>query len=357
MTRTKKIVLLTIVILLIVVVSSAAWLYTGQNNRPGHSTAAKSITSQKKITVKLQKPTIKTIPTIVTTTGTLLANQKVVITAKVSGYITKINFKPGQYVKAKQVLIQLDNRKEQEALAVAKDKLALAKSGFDKWKKLYKKGLAKYQYFYQYKTTYEQALDSYQMDKINLANKTIRAPFAGYIGARNISAGNYVEPGNTLATLVDKHILRVNYTLPSRYAPRVKLGQTLRLQATNQPNKKFKAKVNFIAPLIDINSQTILIRALFDNKKSELKPGQSVTITQRLGQHRAMLVPTNSVYASIAGYHVYSVKDGKAVEIPVKIGERFKHYTEILKGLSAKQSVIVAGATNLKAGSAVKIVK
>ena len=122
------------------------------------------------------------------------------------------------------------------------------------------------------------------------------------------------------------------------------------------PGLTLQAKVSFIAPSVDSNSQTIQVQAILDNHENTLKPGQFVNVAQTLGmQSNAILVPEDSVIADLNGNHVYMVKNNKAVSVPVTLGERIYGKVQITKGLKAGDQIITKGQLLLKNGSQVKV--
>ena len=308
------------------------------------------------IPVKLSTVKMTDLPTIATANGTLTANQSTYISAKVSGYVTAINYKEGQYINTGTTLIQLDNSKEKDNLVAAKTAAELSKLQFQRNKKLYKRHLIKQDDLYNSKVINQQKQATTVSDANDLANKTIVAPFSGYVGAKTISVGDYIQAGSKLVKLVDTRLLRIDYSLPSRYLSQLHLGQGVTVTSNVFPSTSFVAQVSYIAPTVDSISQTIEVHALLNNKNNLLKPGQFVKIQQQVGAiQKALLAPTQSVIASLNNYYVFTVKNNKAVKVPVKLGRRFAETIEVTSGLKADEKIVVAGQNQLKSGSKVKI--
>lgn len=320
-----------------------------------HATQPKTITSPSLVELSAVKTTL--IPNTATATGNLVANQSTIVSPKTNGYVTAIDYQEGEHVKAGQVLIQLDNQSEKENLKSAETALALSQLQYDRNRHLLKRGLITHDVYYNAKVAYQKNQAAVTTDKTNLANKTITAPFDGIIGARNISVGDFVSAGSKLTNLVDIAKLRVEYSLPTIYLSQLKLGQSIIVTPSDLPNEKFIGKVSYISPSIDPETQTITVHAVLNNKNNELKPGEFVNITQKLGPpKKAILIPTQSLFASLKGYYVYSVKNNKAIKIPVHIGKKFENTTEITKGLSQGNEIVVAGQQYLSENKPVKII-
>lgn len=306
--------------------------------------------------VELNPVEVTNIPIIVTATGNLVANQSTNISPKVAGYVTKILFKDGEFVKSGTILIKLDASKEINGLASAKAEAKMSQLQYNRDEKAYKKGLILQSVIYQDKVTNEKNQALVKTDQTLLDDMDLAAPFSGYLGAKTFSLGDYVTAGQKLVSLVDKQHLKVVYSLPSFYAPKLKIGQRVIITANFLPDFTLPAKVTFIAPSVDSNSQTIEVQAILDNSQNELKPGQFVNVKQTLGtQKNAILVPEDSVKADLNGHHVFEVKNNKATSVPVTIGERVYGKVQITQGLKTGDRIITKGQLLLKDGGKVKI--
>ena len=294
-------------------------------------------------------------PNQINTTGNLVAKQSTMISSKVSGFVTSINYNEGDKVHSGTLLVQLDNRNEKNALASAKATADLNALQYQRDTKLLKRGLIQQETYYKAKVDNETSQALLLKAESDLSDKSIRAPFDGTIGALTISIGDYISAGNPIVSLVDTSHLRVEYSLPAHYQDQITLGQMVSISNPNTNGSNITGHVSFIAPEIDTNSQTISIHALIDNSDNTLKPGGFVKIEQTLGKPRPILVvPTTSIIASLNGYYVYTIEDNKAVKTPVQIGQSLKNVTEIRSGLSKNQQIIVAGQEQLQPGSLVQ---
>lgn len=307
--------------------------------------------------VELTPVKVTDIPLTATAAGTLIANQQTDISPKVGGYITKILFSEGDFVKAGATLIQLDNEKETNDLSAAKADAALSQLQYDHENKAFKRGLILQDQVYNAKVTNEKNEAIVQADQSALDDMTLTAPFSGYVGSKNVSVGDYVSPGQKLVTLVDQQHLLVKYTLASQLAPQLKVGQTATITASFLPGKTFTGQVNFVSPYIDPDSQTIEVHVVLDNAQGDFKPGEFVAITQTLGTlSHAILVPENSVFATMNDYHVFVVNNNHVKSIPVKTGEHIAGQVQIISGLTAKDAVISVGQDQVKDGDLIKVV-
>jgi len=307
--------------------------------------------------VELSTITEADMPRTTSTVGNLRAHQQTDISAKVGGYISKILFKEGDIVTAGTVLIQLDDAKEKNDLRAAASDAALSQLQYEHDYKAYKKGLLLQEQIYNTKVTNEKNQAIVKSDQTALTDMALTAPFSGEVGSQNINLGDYVTPGQKLVTLVDQKSLRVDYALPSQFAPQVKVGQSVIVTADGLPNKIYPASVTFVSPIIDRDSQTIAVHALLNNDNGDLKPGQFVDVHQTLGTlPHALLVPEQSVLAAENGYHVFTVTNNHAVAVLVKIGEHFMGKVQIVAGLKPNDQIITTGQNQIKDNDPVKVV-
>lgn len=346
MKKSNKITLIGIAALVCVVV--LIFVFPHKRAKPAPSDPA--------TLVALSPVEMTNIPIVATATGNLIANQSTNISPKVAGYVTKILFNDGEFIKNGTPLIELDASKQADDLASAKAEAAMSRLQYERDLHAYKKGLILQSVVYQEKVTNQKNQALVKTSKTLLDDMDLTAPFSGYLGAKTFSLGDYVTAGQKLVSLVDKQHLKVVYSLPSFYAPKLKVGQSVIITADFLPGLTLPAKVTFIAPSVDANSQTIQVHAMLDNRQNQLKPGQFVNVKQTLGMQRhAILVPEDSVTADLSGHHVFIVKNNKAVALPVNIGERVYGKVQITTGLKAGDQIITKGQLLLKNGSNVKV--
>lgn len=320
-----------------------------------HHTKTPKTSVSPAVSVRVAKPLQQNLTQTTTTTGSLIADKSTIITPRASGYITAISFQEGQTVKAGQVLFQLDSQTQQNALTAAEASFALSKLQYDRDAQFLKKGFITQDLYYAAKVALKQNQAKLQDAQTDLANRTITAPFDGTVGGLSVSLGGFVNPGNTLTTLVDNNHLRAEYALPVKNLNQIQPNQPVTIFDSAKKNK-ITATVSYISPSIDSLTQTIHIHANIDNTAHIFKPGEFVTIMQTIGtQQQTLLVPEQSVLASINGYHVFVVKNKKTIKTPVKIGDHINGNVIITSGLTAVDEVIIAGENQVKDGVSVSL--
>lgn len=307
--------------------------------------------------VAVSPVTVASLPLSVQTTGTLVANQQTTISPKVGGYIKGIHFQEGEWVSAGAVLLTLEANKEQQAYRSAVAEATLDRATYHRYLKLRQSGAIAQQEIDQYQAKFKQSTAAQKSAEAALKDMELVAPFAGYVGARSVSVGNYVNVGQNLLSLTDTNELRIEYSLPSRYVSLLKLQQPVTMQADYLPGQVFHAVVSYVSPFVDANTQTIEVHARFDNHEQKLKPGQSINIAQTLGQEsHALLIPADAFTSSMNGDYVYEVENNKVITVPIVVGDHYQDKIVVLKGVSEKELIITEGQFQVKAGQIVRVV-
>jgi len=321
----------------------------------------KSSTTQKgsvnqTIAVQIQKPKVMQLAQNITVVGSIYAPKQTFITPQNNGYITKILFKEGQFVKANAPLIILDSTKLKAQLAADESAELTSQHQYVADKKLAKKGYAAIQDLEQARSDYQAKASAVTQDKKLLSENTLRAPFSGYLGSKTISVGNYVTAAQQLVEIVDRDHLRVKYGIPETDADNIQLGQTITIKNPYLRKDIFKASINYIAPAINTDTRTISVHANIDNTKHLLTPGQFVSVIQPLSHpESALFIPEDALLRSIDGFYVYTLKNNHAIQTKVKPGIHQKGFVQIMMGLTANSDVITQGQFQLKNNQAVKL--
>ncbi len=189
-----------------------------------------------------------------------------------------------------------------------------------------------------------------------LSDTVLVAPFAGAVRERHATAGQIVAAGQPVVTLVRMHPLRLRLAVPERAATRVRPGQEVRVRVGGDPTV-FPGRVARLSPAIEESNRTLMIEAEVPNEGSVLRPGTFASAEIVISSDRPIVVVPSSAVVTLAGIEkVITVDDGKAVEKRVRTGRRFEAGTEIVEGVSAGESVVIEPG-NLVGGQPVKVVR
>lgn len=288
--------------------------------------------------------------------GTLEANEQVKLNSETQGLVTKIYFKEGANVKKGELLLKMNDADLQAQLkkAIANKKL---KDDNAKRNEILLKKEAISQSDYDISMNELNAIDADIEYLKEMIRKTeIRAPFSGTIGLRYISTGAYLTPNTTVATLEDESQLKLAFSIPEKYAMKVKVGDDITFSVSGS-DEIYKAKIYAREASVSDQTRAINMRALCGNTQRKLMPGLFASINLKLGSERAsFMIPTQAMVPVLKGQKVYLVKGDSAVEQLIKTGFRSETQIEVLAGLTNGDSLIVDGIMYMKSGVKVKAI-
>jgi membrane fusion protein (multidrug efflux system) len=291
--------------------------------------------------------------------GSIAANEMVEIKSETDGTVQDIPFTEGQPVEKGQLLIQLDETKLAAALAEAESNFKLSQANFERSKQLFRDKLISQQEYDQAAATFDVNRATLDYRKRELKDARIYAPFAGIIGARNISPGQVIAKNTVLSWLVDLDPVKVELNVPERFLGQVSVGQTLDLKVAAYPTNRFQGKVYFVAPSVDSNMRTTLVKAEIANPDHRLKPGMFANLDLAVQvRENAIVIPEVALSQILDGNRamVFTVGSNSMAQLkPVQLGLRQAGKVEIVSGLEAGEKVIVEGIQKIGPGSPVKL--
>ena len=278
------------------------------------------------------------------TVGSLRADEAVSVRAELPGRITRIHFEEGGHVVAGQPLFTLDASLPEAALKEAQANLENSRRAAARAKELLVGKLVA-------QADYDKARAVLGVDeaRVNsaqatLAKYTIRAPFSGQVGLRNVSIGAFVTAGQELITLVRVDPIEVDFSVPERTLTQLSRGQAIRIEVDAFPGDRFGGHVLAIDPSIDANTRSVKLRAQIGNPDGRLRPGQFARLQlESAGDAQALLVPEQALMQQGETRFVYTVVGGKAKKTEIKTGLRVPGKVEVIEGLQPGAVVMTAG--------------
>ncbi len=350
-------------VLAAIAVVSAASIWAGSRNAaapgPGNGARQPAAAAPKAppgIVVEAVKVAVVKLPQSLTAVGSLRSDETIVVRPEVAGRVAQISFREGEHTGKGSVLVKLDASVQQADLERAKANLVLSKSKFDRAAELRNQGFISGQAKDEAENTFKVAQADVELMQARLDKTTIRAPFAGTIGLRQVSIGDYVKEGQDMVNLEALHTLKVDFRVPELALSQVKDGQTLQIALDAIPDRVYDGRVYAINPLIDANGRSIVIRAQVANKDGKLRPGMFARV--RLftsGSKDTMVIPEESLFPVGEDKYVYKVVDKKATRQKVENGQRREGRVEIVNGLAPEDVVVTAGGIKLREGASVSI--
>jgi membrane fusion protein, multidrug efflux system len=288
--------------------------------------------------------------------GTAKARESIAVTAKSQDTISAINFRDGQFVRAGHVIVEMSSRQQDAQLIEARAALAEAEAQFQRAQTLAAKGLAPRATLDMRRMQRDTAAARVNAQGSQVSDRTIRAPFAGVLGLRQVSLGTLVRPGDVITTLDDVSVIKLDLAVPETSMGLLQAGMVVEVRAAGFPDKNLIGVVTGLDSRVDPQSRTIAVRAEVDNPDGLLKPGMLLTATLRADPRRSISVSEAAIVPLGPDRFVYIAGgDGKAERRAVKTGRRNLGQVEILSGLRLGEPVIVEGIVKLRPGAPITL--
>lgn len=302
------------------------------------------------------------VPASLDAVGTLTAVREVSLSPEVAGRVSAIHFKAGSRVAAGALLVQLFDGPEQADRQAAQAQAAFAKAQLARSEQLAPSGAESRELLQQRRAAHDQAVAAVNQIDARLIQKQVRAPFAGEIGIRRINLGQYLNPGDAIATLTALDALYVEFAVPQQDLAQLKPGATVDVTSDAFPGRTFTGRVNAIEPKVGEDTRNVTVQALLPNRDHALRPGMYVTASLVLAPQRAALVvPVTAVQTSAQGDSLIVIRGanarqgGKAEIVPIDTGRRIGNDVVITKGLKPGDVVITQGQLRVQPGAEVKV--
>lgn len=361
-TRKKKIRL----VLLIVIPLVLAGMYLLQqyvigSGEPAAGPEAKSTTSgggkggSRVIPVTVSLAAEREVADGIRAVGSLMPNEEINVAGEVQGKVIEVLFKEGSPVTKGQVLVKINDDDLQAQLKRYQFQEKTLKENVERQRILFAKEAISQQAYDEVVTQYNMLLADIELLNVKIDRTQIRAPFGGTVGFRYISEGSYIQPGTQIVRLVDYNTLKVEFSIPEKYIGMKFIGK-LATFTTEGSDAVRKATVYAMEPRVDDKTRTIVLRALYNNSRGELRPGMSARVNIPTSQAaKVLMVPTEAVVPSLDGKGVWVVKGGAPELVPIETGNRSETTVEVLKGIVPGDSVIVTGLMQLRPGAQIKV--
>ncbi len=287
--------------------------------------------------------------------GSILANEEVELRNEIPGRIVRLNFEEGQKIAKGQVLLQIDAAEFDAQLRSLESKLNIAEKDEARKKELLGISGVSQEIYDNSAALVEELKAEIQLTKSRVRNSQIEAPFSGRIGLRYVSPGAYLGMGERIAVLVQDDPVKIEFSVPQRYASMISKGQSITFRHSGS-REEFEAEVYATEPRIDIGSRTLKVRARCSNKDGQLIPGSFVDIEIILERiEGALMVSTDVIIPQIQGQQVMVAKKGIARAAEIETGTRTETMVQIIDGVAAGDTIITTALLSLKDGSAIQV--
>jgi membrane fusion protein (multidrug efflux system) len=290
--------------------------------------------------------------------GTLRANESVELTTAVTETVTALHFDDGDRVEAGQILVEMTSGEEHALLEEARATVAEARRQYERIRSLQEMQTAAESLLDQRRREWETGRARLAAIESRLADRLVRAPFAGVVGLRNVSVGALVEPGDLITTLDDDSIMKLDFSVPAIHlgmlAPGLPVVATTRAWA----NRRFEGNVKSIDSRVDPITRTVTVRALLPNPDHALRPGMLLQVELLNRRREAIVIPEECLVPQGERHFVFVVDTAAENTVErraVRIGTRRPGEVEITEGLAAGERVITDGTLKVRDGGKVTV--
>ena len=352
----RRPVVIALCVIALALGAAYAW-YANQPRTAGTAAAPAAGGAQAPVAVEVTTAERRAMADDVTAVGSLVSNESVVLRPEIAGRIARIGFRDGETVQRGAVLVELDSAVRRAELEQGRAKLTLAKANSRRTEDLFERKFVSQSSRDNARAELELARAGLDLAQARLDHTVIRAPFAGVVGIRSVSPGDFVQDGDALINLEDIATLKLDFRLPELYLDRVRPGQALELTSDVLPGEIHTATVEAIDPLVEAQGRAVRLRASLANPAGRLRPGVFVRVRLVLAARPDVLVVPEAALVPAPGnvQFVYQVHEGKAQRVDVTTGMRRDAVVEIVSGLAAGAQVVSAGQLKLRDGAPVDI--
>lgn len=307
--------------------------------------------------VIVARATELSFPLTIEALGTARANESIDVRAQVVEVVTAIHFEEGQRVDAGDVLVELEDSEALADVAAVRATLVDLESQLRRTRELFETRAVAPSTLDQRRAERDAARAALAAAEARLAERRIRAPFAGRVGLRRISVGSLVSPDVVITTLDDTDVIKLDFDLPATALGRIAEGLAISARSAAWPDSVFDGRVASIDTRVDPVSRTIAVRALVPNEAGLIRPGMFLRVEVLRDDVTALVVPESAIVPEQSRQFVLVVDDAREVSRrEVQIGRRRPGEVEILAGLEPGERVIAEGTQRTRPGGRVEIV-
>ncbi|HSK77759.1 MAG TPA: efflux RND transporter periplasmic adaptor subunit [Thermoanaerobaculia bacterium] len=307
----------------------------------------------------------ETWPAAVTAIGTVVPVQGVTVSADLPGIVERISFASGGTVRAGQLLVKLDTRQEVAQLAAAESQRDLAKLNLDRMRGLSESGVIPQADYDRAAAEATQGEARVGEIRATIERKTIRAPFSGVLGLRQVNLGQYLAPGSPVVSLQSLRPIYVNFAVPQREVGHLRPGATVDLTVEGQAGVRPTGRITAVDSVVDPSTRNVQIQATFANADGLLHPGMFVETRILLGESTPVVsLPASAISYAPYGDSVFIVEDVKGPDGKpfrgvrqqfVKLGGTRGDQVAVVSGVKPGEEVVTSGVFKLRNGAAVRV--
>jgi len=304
-------------------------------------------------------------PATLNSIGTVAAVQGVTVSADLPGIVDRIAFDSGKTVGKGDILVQLDTRQEQAQLAGAESQLQLAKLNFERMQGLVQQDAVSRAEYDAAAAAHKQAEARLGEIRATIERKTIRAPFSGVLGIRQVNLGQYLTGGAPVVPLQSLNPVYVNFGIPQQEAAQIRPGRSVQVTVGELGDSKFTGRVSALDAVVDETTRNVQVQATLANPGGKLRPGMFVQAHVMLGARRPVVaLPASAINYAPYGDSVFVVSDLKnpqgqpyrgVRQQVVKLGDARGDQIAVLSGIKPGEEIVTSGVFKLRNGAPVQV--
>ncbi|WP_136067703.1 efflux RND transporter periplasmic adaptor subunit [Modicisalibacter radicis] len=306
------------------------------------------------LTAEAWRPEIKSV-------GSLRAINGVAVSNEVAGVVSEIAFESGQRVSRGDILIRLEDSVDQAALAALEAQARLANETFRRYSDLLPRNAISQSQYDEAQANYQAARADVAQQQAQLNKKTIRAPFDGVVGLRQVDQGEYIAVGTPIVELNMLDPIYVDYSVAEKQLDRVQAGRQVEVRVAAFPERVFDGEIEAVAPTVDESSRTLDVRAKLSNAERLLRPGMFADVrTLAPDTVNVPTLPRTALAFNTYGDYVFRIAENDqgqtiAQRTQVSIGRLRGDQVEIVDGLAPGDRVVATGQLRLRDGQPIKV--
>jgi membrane fusion protein (multidrug efflux system) len=297
-----------------------------------------------------------TVTETIRATGQIEAEQQIELRPEIEGRIVEIAAGEGREVPRGAPLFKIDDVQLRAQVARLEAERDLAQQELERARELIARNASSEADLQRAEASARSAQAQLDLQLVRLERTTVRAPFAGVVGARLVSLGDYVTTQTRLTTLQSVDPQRTVFAVPERYAERLALGQRVQFSVAAIRNRTFTGTVDFVDPVVQLPGRTITVKASVPNRDRLLRPGMFIE-AQLATESRpdAVVIPEQAVLPLTGEDYVWVIVDGKATRRRVTLGVREPGIVEVRDGVATGELVVTGGLERLAEGASVRV--
>lgn len=288
--------------------------------------------------------------------GTIEAEKSITVTAEIAGTVVDLPFREGARIERGELIARLDGVQLEAEVARAEAMLAQRKSIHDRIAAVVEQGAGTPQDLDDAAASLKVGEAELALARARLGKTRITAPFGGILGARRVSPGAYIGPGQAITDLARISEIRVNFSAPERFLGRLSRGAEVTVSTTAFPGYELTGKIIVVEPLLDAATRSARLVARVTNPERKFRPGMSADVSAVLGERpEALTIPNEAVFVDGNQAYVFEIlTNGTVTRRAVSLGTRLADRVEVTGGLEPGARVVRSGHQKLFEGARVQ---